>query len=176
MILYCSHIHTYIHVQIDKQLDSSSLLLANIEAVFEMMRTKSEMVEEYVDFTHKPNLLKRFEQRMSEYRFYWKEIKATTSPHHHSDQKSNSSSSEFGYNMYNFVNESERGLPQTSSSSSSTTSSNVVSSSSNNSNSNQINTSSSQQQRHQHGIENVSNLDPSMFIRSESEDSYNSLF
>lgn len=90
------------YIQIDKQLDSSSVLLANIEAVFEMMKAKGDMVEEYVDFTHNPRLMVRFRQRIGEYKFYWKNIKDTTSRN-----VDKSGTTEPVAKMYSFVEDEE---------------------------------------------------------------------
>jgi len=67
--------------KIDKELDGSSLLLSSIDIKFENMTTKSELVEEYVEYGHNPNLMRRFQTRLVDYKTYWTQINAMTTTH-----------------------------------------------------------------------------------------------
>lgn len=106
--------------QIDKQLDNSSLLLANIDVVFEMMTAKGDLVEEYVDFAHNPSLMKRFQDRITEYRLFWNQMQETAVANISAQDHSEAT------NMYAFV-DTEKGNDQNNSSSSTSSSSSTIS-------------------------------------------------
>lgn len=59
----CTHWLACLRGQIDAQLESSSILWAQIEVVFDTILRKEDYVAQLVDFTKNPRLMKRFQVR-----------------------------------------------------------------------------------------------------------------
>lgn len=60
--------------KIDAQLESSTILWANIEVVFDVMLKKGDHIDQFVDFGKNPRLMERFQARMSDYQYFWNYI------------------------------------------------------------------------------------------------------
>jgi len=61
---------------VDGILEQLAVFWAHTEVILEVLLQKSEHVERFVEFAHKPRLLHRFQQRMGEYRAFWTSIQA----------------------------------------------------------------------------------------------------
>jgi len=61
--------------QIDAQLESSSILWAQIEVVFDTILRKEDYVSQLVDFTKNPRLMKRFQARLRDYEYFWNSMR-----------------------------------------------------------------------------------------------------
>jgi len=86
--------------QIDRQLDGSAVLWANIDVVFEALEQKGELAEQFVDFSHNPLFMKRFQTRMSDYQIFWSKIRDTASAN---------MAQEDVFRMYSFLNQHRAG-------------------------------------------------------------------
>jgi hypothetical protein len=81
--------------QIDRQLDGSAVLWANIDVVFEALEQKGELAEQFVDFSHNSLFMERFQTRMSDYQIFWSKIRDTASAN---------MAQEDVFRMYSFLN------------------------------------------------------------------------
>jgi len=68
----CLHLLLF---QIDAHLESSSILWAQIEVVFDTILRKEDYVAQLVDFTKNPRLMKRFQARLRDYEYFWNSMK-----------------------------------------------------------------------------------------------------
>lgn len=57
--------------QVDIILEQLGLFWANTEIVLDVLTKKGQHAEQFIAFAHKPRLLARFQERMSEYRGFW---------------------------------------------------------------------------------------------------------
>jgi hypothetical protein len=81
--------------QIDRQLDGSAVLWANIDVVFEALEQKGELAEQFVDFSHSSIFMERFQTRMSDYQIFWSKIRDTASANMAQEEV---------FRMYSFLN------------------------------------------------------------------------
>jgi hypothetical protein len=81
--------------QIDRQLDGSAVLWANIDVVFEALEQKGELAEQFVDFSHNSLFMERFQTRMSDYQIFWSKIRDTASANMAQEEV---------FRMYSFLN------------------------------------------------------------------------
>lgn len=59
---------------VDGILEQLAVFWAHTEVILEVLLQKSEHVERFVEFAHKPRLLSRFKQRMDEYKKFWESV------------------------------------------------------------------------------------------------------
>ena len=67
-------------LQIDLQLEGSSLLWSQLEVGIETILKKAEMVEQFVDFASNKAMMERLHHRMDDYQCIWREIRAHLAP------------------------------------------------------------------------------------------------
>jgi hypothetical protein len=61
--------------EVDHILEQLTVFWASTEVVLDMLTKKGEHVEKFIAFAHKPRLLKRFQERLEDYRRYWVQIR-----------------------------------------------------------------------------------------------------
>ena len=61
--------------QVDLILDQLGIFWANTEVVLEMLTKKGQRAEQFVAFSHKPQLMARFRQLMTDYGRFWSGVK-----------------------------------------------------------------------------------------------------
>lgn len=59
---------------VDHILEHLAIFWAQTEVILDVLLQKSDHVERFVEFAHKPRLLTRFRQRMGEYKHFWKDV------------------------------------------------------------------------------------------------------
>lgn len=59
---------------VDNILEHLAIFWAQTEVILDVLLQKSDHVERFVEFAHKPRLLTRFRQRMSEYKRFWTDV------------------------------------------------------------------------------------------------------
>lgn len=61
---------------VDHILEHLAIFWAQTEVILDVLLQKSDHVERFVEFAHKPRLLSRFRQRMGEYKRFWKDVQS----------------------------------------------------------------------------------------------------
>ena len=60
---------------VDKILEKLGLFWANTEVVLDALTKKGQTAEQFIAFAHKPKLMARFQERMQDYRNFWKGVR-----------------------------------------------------------------------------------------------------
>ncbi|CAM9223814.1 unnamed protein product [Chrysoparadoxa australica] len=61
--------------EVDGVLEQLALFWANTEVIFDVLLQKAETVEQFVRYAHKPRLLQRFDDRLTDYQHFWEGIR-----------------------------------------------------------------------------------------------------